>query len=201
MNKRRKGEKRGKATYRAARDLYGGGLRKDIIETPICPYCGGKMVLKSGADIGSYYANQMRFVCANYPECESSARAEQHNGVWRMISTPANKNLRILRNEAHFWMEKLVETGCLSSDEQVAWYISGHSILANGRRIHIGQCREAACKDIIKICVELLYEKKDTFEKFPGFYSSSTRFDKELWEKVKEIAYKPENKYAVGAGN
>ena len=156
------------------------------------------MVLKSGAEIGSVYTDQMRYVCENYPDCETSARAEQHHGVWRMISTPANKNLRILRNETHFWMEKLVETGCLSSDEQVAWYISAHSILANGKRIHIGQCREAACQDIIKICVELLYEKKDSFEKFPGFYSSSTRFDKELWEKVKEIAYKPESKYAVG---
>lgn len=203
MSQRKNFNKRGdnKASKRAMKDLYSGGLRKAINESPICPYCGGKMILKSGEEIGSFYKEQMRFVCENYPECETSARAEYSHGKWRMISTPANKNLRILRNEAHFWMEQLVNTGCMSSKEQVAWYISSHSILANGKRIHIGQCREAACKDIIKICIELLFEKKDSFDRFPGFYISATRLDKELWEKVKQISFKPEAKYAVGANN
>ena len=201
MSQRVKPNKRGnsRASERAIKDLYGGGLRKAINESPVCPYCGGKMILKSGQEIGSFYKDQMRYVCENYPDCETSARAEFYQGNWQMISTPANKKLRILRNEAHFWMEKLVDTGCISSEEQVAWYISAHSILANGKRIHIGQCREAACEDIIKICIELLYEKKDDFDRFPGFYSSTTRYNKELWEKVKQISYKPESKYAVGA--
>lgn len=200
MNRRTKGSKRGMtvASYRAAKDLYSGGIRKEISETPVCPYCGGKMILKSGSEIGSYYADQMRYVCENYPECETSARAEYYKGRWQMISTPANKSLRILRNEAHFWIEKLVETGLIGGTTTAYSFVSNKSIIANGRLIHIGQCREAACKDIIKTCVEYLYENRKKFDRFPGFYSSTTRHNKELWEKVKQISYKPESKYAVG---
>ena len=183
---------------RAFQDLYSGGIRTELFEAPVCPYCNSKMELHDGNYVNSKYKNQMRYVCTNYPKCDTSARAQKmKNGNWYLVSTPADKKLRKLRNEAHFWMSKMVETGVFSGEQEVAFYVSNKSMLCNGRRIHIGQCRDAACIDIIKICIEALYEHKGSFPKFENFIGSYAKQDKELWIKVVEMTYpakvKPQN--------
>ncbi len=173
---------------RAYQALYSGGVRCEVKEAPVCPYCGQKMVLKDGEELNNSWANQMRYIC---PNNDSSARAEIINGKFVLVSTPANKELRKLRNEAHFWMSKLEETGTINGKQAVATYLSNKITVGASHYVHIGSLREAGCMEVIKASVEKLYENRANFDRFPGYKYSCTFKDKELWEMVKAISLDP----------
>ncbi len=176
--------------YRAVKSLYSGGLRTDLKEAPVCPYCGAKMKLMGAKEQNSKYEDQLRYVCPT-EDCNCSARAQVINGSLMLISTPANRQLRNLRNEAHFWIQKLTETGVISDKQGVAYYLSNTITTGASRYVHVGSCREAGCMDIIRACVKKLYENREKFEPFEGYNFTCTYKEEELWEMVKTISRRP----------
>lgn len=177
---------------RAFKSLHYGDLWQDLNEAPICPYCGKKMLLKDSSEVGSKYKGQERYICAGYPVCDSQARVQMVNGSYQLVSTPANKELRNLRREAHFWMDKLVETKTVDGKRSVAFFLSSKSMVSTGKWVHIGQCREEACKEIIALCINTLYDNRNNFEKFEGLDRTWAFNDYSLWRKVTSISYKPD---------
>ena len=129
----------------------------------------------------------MYYVCNSYPVCDTYCRAEKKNGVYQMLSTPANKELRLLRKEAHFWMNKIMETGVCKNMDEVYWTISQKVAIASGKSIHIGFARENTCKEVIVICITVLYNNRSKFERFLGF--NGCKKDKKTWDMVKAISY------------
>ena len=172
--------------YRALNSLYNNGLYQATKETT-CPYCGERMILKKHTDIKSRYPG-MYYVCKSYPLCDTYCRAAEKNGAYHMISTPANKELRLLRKEAHFWMNKLIETGICDTMDDVYFAISQKVSIANGKAIHIGYARENTCKEVIEQCIEALYNNRSRFARFAGFVGCPK--SGRLWEMTKAISYR-----------
>lgn len=161
-------------------------LQKRRNQKVACPYCGGSLVLKDSSEIETKYTGKF-YVCMNYPSCDTYCRAKLYNGEWEMLSSPANKGLRLLRSEAHFWFSKLIELEICPDKESAYYFVSAGLSTFNGRKIHIGQCKEYVCKEIIKICVNAIYNNKDRIEKFEGWHH--TKADEESRKKMKEFTY------------
>ena len=87
-----------------------------------CPYCGGTLVLRS-AD-GIYHENKsgtMLYVCTHYPQCDTYVRT--HPGTTIPVGTPANRELRALRNEAHRYIDQLQHSGLMAKQEAYIGYL------------------------------------------------------------------------------
>ena len=170
--------KRTKKTSRAMKALLYTDIRQEKKEMCSCPYCGGRMLIKPAAYIKSKYENQDYIVCENYPVCDSYARVKVNNGSYEMISTPANKRLRLLRKEAHFWIDKLIETG-IATNYTVAYTMTSQRLsTTNGTRIHIGQCRELICEEVITACVNILSNNRNRFDKLDIWKNTNVTNDK-----------------------
>ena len=85
-----------------------------------CPYCGGKVQLKS-AD-GIYKENSkgiMLYVCSNYPECDAYVRT--HAGTSIPAGIMANRTLRKLRIAAHKNFDIICKNGIMSKRDLYLW--------------------------------------------------------------------------------
>ena len=83
-----------------------------------CPHCGSTMLLRS-AD-GIYKDNPrhaMLYVCKQYPKCDTYVRT--HPGTTIPVGTPANRELRLLRNEAHKHFDRLYLSGMMSKQDAI----------------------------------------------------------------------------------
>lgn len=149
---------------RALKSLLYTDIRQDRREDNVykCPYCGSTMTIKNGSVINNKFANNKYMICNNYPSCDSYCRVDLFDGRFQLVSTPANRELRLLRKEAHYWIDKLVETGICENLTAAFYVISQKTSITNGRRIHIGQCREFVCREIITACVEVLYANRNS---------------------------------------
>lgn len=166
----------------------------DIVDgTQFCPYCGKRMILREAGYVKSVHENT-RLVCESYPTCDSYGRVKlDKQGHYRVISTPANKELRALRREAHFWMNKLIETGICKSQDDVYFLTRGISAVSNGDEVHIGRCREYACREVIKKCVNILYSNRNKFKRFEGWAGTHVG-DEETMKLMAQISYRPKGK-------
>lgn len=130
--------------------------------TKYCPYCGGKIVLRS-AD-GIYKDNSkgvMLYVCSNYPACDAYVRV--HEGTMKPVGTLANGNLRKLRNTAHHYFNKLYESGVMTKDEAYSWL--AYMISAPKSQAHIGYLGEYYCNVVIEESKKLLASSKSLKER------------------------------------
>lgn len=121
-----------------------------------CPYCGGTLVLRS-AD-GIYHNNKnntMLYVCAHYPQCDAYVRT--HPGTTIPVGTPANRELRALRNEAHHHFDQLYRSGLMSKQDAYLWLAS--LLQAPLSQAHIGYLGEYYCTQVIKESRKLLERK------------------------------------------
>lgn len=180
-----KARKRTAKQARALNSLYNNGLYQDRKDAK-CPYCGSKMVLRPHTEISNKYPG-MYYVCMNYPECDTYCRATEKNGAYQMMSTPANKELRLLRKEAHFWMNKLIETGICKTQDDIYFTISQDVSASTGKAIHIGFAREQTCKEVIEKCINILYANRSKFTRFEGYHGYKK--NGEIWKAVKAISY------------
>ena len=155
-----------------------------------CPYCGGNMIIRPASYINTKFDHEY-MVCMNYPSCDSYARATKFNGQYELLSSPANKQLRMMRKEAHFWIDKLVETGICKTNTD-AYYITSQKVsVQTGKMIHIGQCREQACKEIISACIEVLNNNRSRFDRFQGWYGTYVK-DEKVMKMRKAISFLPD---------
>lgn len=124
-----------------------------------CPYCGSRMELRSAKGIKKEkYADETLFVCKNHPNCDCYCRAMvKENGSVYMINTPADAKLRALRNEAHYYFDKLVAFHIFTNrNEAYRWLTASISLGGLGRK-HIGEFNEYFCEKAIEECVKALY--------------------------------------------
>lgn len=135
-------------------------LRKPLTRAPKCPYCGGTMVLRPSSDIFQDY-DSMLYVCKNYPECDTYCKTEKKKGKYILLSTPANKELRKMRIEAHVFTDILLRNKLFDSMKGVYEMLRSQSKIGSNYVKHIGECREYGCKEIITICIDVLYQNKE----------------------------------------
>ena len=118
-----------------------------------CPHCGSTMLLRS-AD-GIYKDNPrhaMLYVCKQYPKCDTYVRT--HPGTTIPVGTPANRELRLLRNEAHKHFDRLYLSGMMSKQDAYRWL--ANQLQAPMSQAHIGYLSEYYCKQVIQASRELL---------------------------------------------
>lgn len=124
-----------------------------------CPYCGGTLVLRS-AD-GIYHENKsgtMLYVCTHYPQCDTYVRT--HPGTTIPVGTPANRELRALRNEAHRYFDQLHHSGLMAKQEAYLW-LAG-LLQAPLSQAHIGYLGEYYCMQVIEESKKLLERQQKT---------------------------------------
>lgn len=118
-----------------------------------CPHCGAAMILRSADGIYHENPNQtMLYVCKNYPQCDTYVRT--HPGTTIPVGTPANRELRALRNEAHHYFDQLYHRGIMSKQEAYRWLAS--LLQAPLSQAHIGYLGEYYCREVIRESQELL---------------------------------------------
>lgn len=113
-----------------------------------CPYCGSNAVYKSADGIyKDNSGNKMLYVCSNYPECDSYVRVIE--GTKKPIGSLANKELRKLRSDAHYYFDKLYQNGYMTKEEAYRWLadIIDSPYLANA---HIGNMSDYYCRLVIE---------------------------------------------------
>lgn len=129
-----------------------------------CPYCGGKVTLRSSD--GIYKDNSkgtMLYVCSHYPECDAYVRT--HIGTNIPVGSMANGKLRALRIKAHNNFDRLYKTGMMSKQEAYRWLAD--LIGAPMSEAHIGHLGEYYCNEVIKKTNELfVLHRKKASEKF-----------------------------------
>lgn len=118
-----------------------------------CPHCGSTMQLRSADGIYKDNPNHaMLYVCRQYPKCDTYVRT--HPGTTIPVGTPANRELRLLRNEAHKYFDRLYLSGMMSKQDAYRWL--ANQLQAPMSQAHIGYLSEYYCKQVIKASQELL---------------------------------------------
>ena len=98
-----------------------------------CPHCGAAMILRPAAEI--------------YRDCQND-RTNQPMGV------PANGELRNLRIQAHRKFDRIWQTGIITRENAYRWFADSFGLSL--KDAHIGMCSEYRCKELIRLCDEVL---------------------------------------------
>lgn len=162
------------------------GVWTKIKEEPKCPYCGSRMVLTDEKSIQSIYKGE-RYVCVNYPKCDCYCRTTTKKGERILISTPANKNLRAMRREAHFYLDQLENANIFASKTQVYKALSPFLPAAYGNVVHIGNCQEYGCQQFSEACIRILYNNRHRIGKFNTWENSKCLLSEEVKNMVAEM--------------
>ena len=112
-----------------------------------CPYCGAPMILRSADGIykdNSHHAKL--YVCRNYPECDTYIRTQP--GTSLPLGTPANRELRALRIQAHRCFDALYLTGYMTKRDAYIWL--ANLLQAPQSQAHIGYLSEYSCRQVIE---------------------------------------------------
>ncbi len=127
-----------------------------------CPYCGKKMIYRNAEGIKiNKYKDEWLLVCED-PGCDCYCRVKKmSNGRTQLISTPARAKLRALRNEAHYYLEKIIEFGIFERKEAYRWLTGIVAPETFGVK-HIGEFSEYYCERAIAACIRVLYNNRNT---------------------------------------
>lgn len=118
-----------------------------------CPVCGANMILRSADGIYRENLNHtMLYVCKNYPQCDTYVRT--HPGTTIPVGTPANRELRALRNEAHHYFDQLYRSGFMSKQEAYLWLAGLLQVPLS--QAHIGYLGDYYCREVIRESKKLL---------------------------------------------
>lgn len=112
-----------------------------------CPYCGAPMILRS-AD-GIYKDNSRHntlYVCRNYPECDTYVRTRP--GTAQPLGTPANRELRALRIQAHRCFDAIHQNGYMVKRDAYIWL--ANLLQVPQSQAHIGYLGEYSCRKVIE---------------------------------------------------
>lgn len=122
-----------------------------------CCYCGSSVTLRSAEGIvPQCKPGTMLYVCRNYPACDSYVKV--HPGTKLPMGSLANRELRTLRQKAHFHFNQLYETGFMSREEAYEW-LSAVLNLPMGKA-HIGLLGQYYCQQVIDESKKLLQAQK-----------------------------------------
>lgn len=118
-----------------------------------CPYCGASVKFVSADGIYKDNKNQtMLYVCSNCPKCDAYVRALPGTNI--PVGTMANQKLRVLRETAHTYFDRLHRSGIMTKEE--AYYWLANLIQAPLGKAHIGYLGEYYCKVVMEESMKLL---------------------------------------------
>lgn len=118
-----------------------------------CPHCGAAMILRPAAEIYRDCQNDRKlYVCHNYPACNTYVAA--HPGTNQPMGVPANGDLRNLRIQAHRKFDRIWQTGIMTRENAYRWFADSFGLRL--KDAHIGMCSEYRCKELIRLCDEVL---------------------------------------------
>jgi ssDNA-binding Zn-finger/Zn-ribbon topoisomerase 1 len=101
-----------------------------------CPDCGSNMEKRYGK-FGKFWA------CVNYPECDCCIST-------KLNRTPANKELRQLRKQAHEAFDIIWRSGMMGRSEAYVWL--GNKMGLPRHETHIGLFDKRKCAYSVEIC-------------------------------------------------
>ena len=111
------------------------------------------MILRPASEI--YHdakTNRKLYVCHNYPVCNTYVAA--HLNTDMPMGIPADGNLRNLRIQAHRKFDRIWKCGIMTRENAYRWFAD--SLGLSLRDAHIGMCGEYRCRELIKLCDEVL---------------------------------------------
>lgn len=119
-----------------------------------CPYCGAPMILRSADGIYRDNSNHNSlYVCRNYPECDTYVRTQP--GTARPMGTPANRELRALRIQAHRCFDAIHQNGYMTKRDAYVWLAD--LLQAPQSQAHIGYLSEYSCRKVINESTRMLH--------------------------------------------
>ena len=174
----KKNESKSKKQLRAVQKQINSYYNLEIPQK--CPYCGGKMVIRKIGDYSpdSINAEKLLCVCEHYNKtCTCSLKVkENQNGKLIPKSIPADKNLKSMRCEAHYYMDAILRYYIYDTMEDIYNHLSKIENI-DRNLLHI-----AAHPDKVRGRVNPYYST------FPGIKSISEKdaAAKELLVKIKQ---------------
>lgn len=129
-----------------------------------CPYCGGKMVLRKVGDFApeSINAETLLCVCEHYDDtctCSLKVRKDE-NGKLIPCGTPADKNLKSMRCEAHYYMDAILRYNIYDTTEDIYNHLSRIENIQRNH-LHMSLLREGRCRNVILDLLKLLSAHPD----------------------------------------
>lgn len=125
-----------------------------------CPYCGSRVIYRSADGIyRDNSRNTMLYVCSHYPKCDVYVRT--HTGTNIPVGTMADRKLRALRKEAHYYFDQLHKSGCMTRTSAYQWLAD--FIGAPVSEAHIGYLGEYYCRQIIEHSQKILEQRKSRY--------------------------------------
>lgn len=125
--------------------------------TPYCPYCGKKAVLRNAAYVyGENAVVTHLYVCAGYPECDSFVGV--HKDTLLPLGYLENGRLRRKRIEAHRMFDLLWKKGVFSRNQAYKWVQDKFCLTRS--HAHIGYFSEYMCDQLIEESKKALENNK-----------------------------------------
>jgi hypothetical protein len=113
-----------------------------------CPYCGGPVSHRTGADI---YPDRPELHRGQYWSCDNcGARVGCRPGTSLPLGSLADSGLRYLRKVAHEEFDRAWNGGPLRRPEAYRWLREHFAI--SERDAHIGLFGDEACRELIRAC-------------------------------------------------
>ena len=164
-----------------------------------CPYCGGKMIMKTIGDYDptSERASDLFCVCENYnTTCTCSLKVKMDSDGKKIpMGLPADNNLKSLRCEAHYYINAVVRYGIFERISEVYEYLSGKENIQKDY-LHMSMLQEGRCRSIILYLLQILaaYPDKVNGRLFPFIsnfkgVNSFTTTDLEAKKLIEKIRY------------
>lgn len=148
---------------------------KGIKKPQCCPYCGAEVirahVSECYLDTNKVNADYYIYMCSNYPECDAYIKENPKLKIPQ--GSLANKNLRELRQRAHYFFNQLYLYEDYKIKDAYMWLASEMNL--DGRECHISLFDEAQCLK----CIELTKDKLICNHEIP--------YGEYLLEKKKEL--------------
>ena len=121
---------------------------KLIIHGKICPYCGKDTeFMDSSIVYGKSYG--MIYICRT-----CNAYVGVHKGTDQALGRLANKQLRVLKHEAHEYFDKIWRFKLMKRTEAYTWLSSVLELPEE--YTHIGMFSEKTCRQVIYVSKQLL---------------------------------------------
>lgn len=140
-----------------------------------CPFCNEKMKLASNFEVygdGEQYKKKF-LLC---PGCGSYCQIRKSNTKrYYLVSTPATRETKNLRNEAHWYFNYVIENKLVANKTDAYIWLSnqfGKTVTYLDEMIHIGEMDNEQCISTIKYCIDKLYENKDHIRYYARFYKT-----------------------------
>ena len=167
-----------------------------------CPKCGAYMDYISAREFyNDKTRTDMMLVCRK-DDVHCKTRKSKSGNVY-LVSTPADPVVRALRQEAHYYFDKLHDRKLMAGKDSCYEWLSmqlGYPTYGRTTFRHIGEMDEMMLKKTILLCVDYLYNNRDRLQYPIGIYRGPNSYTSVRADIVKKLQKIREEKKACAAG-